>query len=86
MDLHPVDLHHQGRRGRLAPVGWRRLTGLRLRDPRLLLGLGDRPNSFGYPPHRLGRYVHAQRLLEQVSGRAEPGLDPNPTRHPREPR
>jgi hypothetical protein len=82
MDVHAVDLHHQGGRGRLAPVGWWRLAGLGLRHQRLLLRLRHRPNPFGHPADRLGRHVDPQGLREQVGGRAEARLDPDPTHDP----
>jgi hypothetical protein len=50
MDVDPINLDHQGRRGRLSRVAGRRLAGLGLRQPRLLLGLGDRPASSGAMP------------------------------------
>ena len=85
MDVDPVDLHPRGRRRALRRVRWRRLTGPGLHHGGLLLGLGDRPDPCGHPPYGLGRHVHAQRLVQEVGGRAEPRRDPDPTRHPGRP-
>ena len=76
VDQHPVHLHHQAGRGRLAPRHRPRLPLVRLRQL---------AQPLRQPAHRLPVQGHPQALRDQPHRRVERRLQPCPPRHPRQP-